>query len=101
MATMKKTHVAQAVLVVGGGTFPIDMLRYDSCIPFSEQDSFAIDREGRRAVALRRFSQDGGAVPSNVQARWQSYGWRFVGLFSVERFQCDRAALIESAERRE
>ena len=62
--------------VEGRGSFPIDMLRYDSCFPAHESDSGEIEaslrpREGNvsRAIFLR-----GPREPT--VARWASFGWK-------------------------
>ncbi len=64
-----------------GCHFPLDMLRYDSCFPATEQDSVKI------AESIRGFS--GGPWTVHVQAlsqnkshwtpaRWQSFGARLI-----------------------
>ena len=60
-------------VVRGGGNFPIDMLRYDSCYPKSERDSGLIESEGRREVTLESA---GRFAPSH--GRWESFLWRVV-----------------------
>ena len=37
----------QHALITGRGEFPVDMLRYDRCAPYTETDSYAI----RNAIA--------------------------------------------------
>lgn len=48
------------MVVEGSGDFPIDMLRYDTTVPASEQDSHLIDERyshhEKRRVILRRFA---------------------------------------------
>lgn len=62
-------------LVRGSGEFPIDMLRYDSACPATEQDSHAMRREEeKRVVLLRRFTLDKPPTVGN-EARWRSFGW--------------------------
>lgn len=67
--------------VEGAGEFPYDMLRYDACWPYSEgHDSGKLSRLGvagheRRRVVLQS-AQEHGPQP----ARWQSFGWRFIGM---------------------
>lgn len=76
MATLKKFDLEFAV-VVGGGEFPYDMLRYDRCFPYSEQrDAAALGQYGwtKRAVVVARYhGQPGSWTP----ARWESFGWQF------------------------
>lgn len=58
----------------------LDMLRYDSCSPATEQESSKIERlmnhRGEPAdhvVQLRRFSVNGGEA---TDGRWRSFGCR-------------------------
>jgi hypothetical protein len=63
--------------VVGKGTFPLDMLRYDKCCPATEPDTYTIGRiSGERKVDLERFSREPRRGPSF--ARWESFGWKVV-----------------------
>lgn len=68
--------------VEGSGLFPFDMLRYDYCWPYSEgHDSPKIAAHpctsdaGLRRVVL----QTQNALDPTV-GRWESFGWRFIGL---------------------
>jgi len=65
----------QTLLVVeGSGDFPVDMLRYDSCVPWGDRDSDKVSRGHElRCVALRRFSTTGRGATAT---RWRSFGWR-------------------------
>jgi hypothetical protein len=63
--------------VTGGGAFPIDMLRYDQCSPYSETDSHMIEdsiREmtGRRTITLIGRNSKGEPTPG----RWDSFNWK-------------------------
>ncbi len=69
--------------VEGTGDFPIDMLRYDTCVPCTEGDAMQIQRtfnENRgkfdepRRIRIRKYSAL--AVPSLTWARWNSFGWK-------------------------
>lgn len=64
--------------VRGNGSFPIDMLRYDSSFPASEVDSHAIERDGiteeGREVTVAHYSNRKGWLPTF--GRWESFGWR-------------------------
>jgi len=64
------------ILVEGRGNFPIDMLRYDNCVPITETDAGAITSRGKkrlRRVALRMYR--GTAHSSATYMRWESFGW--------------------------
>lgn len=71
--------------VRGTGPFPIDMLRYDSCIPASEADSNVIAvthtpgyrRDTEKVVKLRKYTAVRGVAPA-TEGRWQSFGWTVV-----------------------
>ncbi len=60
--------------------FPLDMLRYDNCVPATEPDAREMQRSCERETArgtrinLRRFVQPGGGAPQH--GRWASFGWR-------------------------
>jgi hypothetical protein len=83
----EKRYVTHMV-VEGTGSFPIDMLRYDRCVPESESDAAEIARLIRyesddkpKRIALLRF----GANPYQIEGesrmeygRWLSFGWRVV-----------------------
>jgi len=78
--TMKKTIKAEKfypikIFVMGSGKFPIDMLRYDRCVPATESDANGIaSREAYgRCIGLIRFSSARRSAP-NI-ARWKSFGW--------------------------
>jgi len=69
--------------VVGRVPFPLDMLRYDSCSPDTEEAARAIrssivaEINGHPelvfAVALVRITQEKNWQPT--RARWTSFGW--------------------------
>lgn len=73
---MKHTKVYQWFLVVEGrGSFPFDMLRYDSCFPFEQADSVKLEdhhTERRRVVLVRRGVNDSKCSGE----RWASFGWK-------------------------
>lgn len=65
------------VVVTGTGRFPIDMLRYDRCVPASSEDAGKIERVTFRDgdavhVTLKRYSLNPD-LPT--MARWQSFLW--------------------------
>jgi hypothetical protein len=75
-------------VVEGSGSFPLDMLRYDSACPATEEDSaIAQQHTERRRVALvsRRVNDN---FPT--EARWRSFGWNVVGTYP-ERYEAERA----------
>jgi hypothetical protein len=61
--------------VEGAGEFPLDMLRYDQCYPYSAVDSALMHREHseRRRIVLQSCSR---RMPS--RERWQSFTWTIV-----------------------
>ena len=70
----------QTFAVIGKGSFPIDMLRYDHCFPDSESDAAVIEASFRprdagveRRVILRRHVERSGDFPTYM--RWASFGW--------------------------
>ena len=82
------------LVVEGAGSFPFDMLRYDSCFPYEQEDSRMLEdhhRERRRVVLLRRGVNDG---PGETR-RWASFGWRVVGTF-IEPSDARRLAREEA-----
>ena len=78
---------AQRFVVEGVGQFPVDMLRYDQAVPWSEVDSGKIATdwgsrealEPRQVAVLRHVSvpkpRPGGLGWPTVE-RWRSFGWR-------------------------
>jgi hypothetical protein len=68
--------------VEGGGTFPIDMLRYDACYPASEADSYATEwnvGDGLRRVTLKhRVTKDECLNHYPTEDRWKSFTWNIV-----------------------
>jgi len=76
----------ETMTVTGARDFPIDMLRYEGCIPHDESDSNRIaeswyknehPEEGYTVVLRSSHGQ------SPRGARWRSFGWRVVSV--VER----------------
>lgn len=62
--------------VIGGGAFPLDMLRYDNCWPSGPDDAGKIAdsielKTGRREITLRTNLM---SVPT--ASRWNSFGWK-------------------------
>jgi hypothetical protein len=62
--------------VKGTRHFPIDMLRYDRCFPFSQDDANNLDDHtdpDPRRIGLAYFHSQQNNRPSG--ARWKSFGW--------------------------
>jgi len=62
--------------VVGSGSFPLDMLRYDACHPVSSTDAEKIgmqSNEGERFFKRRSIELAGIRKPT--EARWKSFLW--------------------------
>lgn len=77
MARLARAKQPTTFEVEGWGNFPIDMLRYDNCRPYSEQDSYKIQdsyiaRSAHRKVKLICFN----AFQEPAVGRWESFGWR-------------------------
>lgn len=70
--------------VQGQFAFPIDMLRYDSCYPDSQQDVTAIIESGdpvdraTRQVTLVRIGETRKEAERITRQRWESFGWGLV-----------------------
>ena len=71
----KPFKIFVSVLIVEGcGDFPVDMLRYDRCVPDTEEDAHAIQRGPyKRQVTLRRFSVN---TLRATRGRWDTFGWK-------------------------
>lgn len=79
--------VISEFVVTGRGRFPIDMLRYDCCVPAQLEDVSKIERSmddgvqtasrpnQERSIRLRRYAV-GSALPT--LDRWKSFGWEVV-----------------------
>jgi hypothetical protein len=63
------------LVVEGSGSFPLDMLRYDSAFPYREEDSSHCQPEHenkRRIILCRRSKND----QPGSEMRWNSFGWK-------------------------
>lgn len=79
----EKVEIVEFV-VTGRGRFPIDMLRYDCCVPARQEDVHRIEdsleegvqtasrRSQERTIKLRRYAV-GNPMPTFE--RWSSFGW--------------------------
>ncbi len=66
--------------VIGTGTFPLDMLRYDCCYPLDSSTASDLGLEPRLeevTVYLEKWHQ-GTSYPRITEGRWRSFGWRVV-----------------------
>lgn len=65
------------VTVSGSGQFPIDMLRYDSAHPRTEQDAGQIQQErGKRTVQV--------VMPHEpCRPRWESFCWHVTNVEEI------------------
>jgi hypothetical protein len=63
--------------ISGSGEFPIDMLRYDSCSPYKESDSYLIANTFKRyekwEIYVKCRPLDKKRSPWTVD-RWKSFG---------------------------
>jgi len=83
----RTTIYRQRIVVEGMGSFPLDMLRYDNCIPAQEEEIHKLvmsskdmpEYRERRQIELIRHAYN-GEPPTN--GRWQSFGWRVVSVYS-------------------
>ncbi len=76
MKRIKATHILNTLSVIGSGSFPYDMLRYDSCVPDTQTDVTRafVDRESR-IVYLRQYVP-ADSVAGPTIGRWESFGWK-------------------------
>lgn len=65
--------VITTATVVGSGTFPFDMLRYDNAWPSREDDASAMYPHRDRAKERREVRIC--TLYSFTPERWQSFGW--------------------------
>lgn len=87
--------------VEGAGPLPLDMLRYDSCFPATEEDAatavqYPGECKGRRRIKLIRRT---AGLPEPTEARWRSFGWRVVPISELAAEEREAAA-ARRAERR-
>lgn len=76
---MADKYLKSRVVVIGSGTFPLDMLRYDNCVPATQEDVAALDSTfNPRMVRLDMFMPVGDRGGPTVD-RWRSFGWIVLG----------------------
>ena len=62
--------------VTGSSLFPLDMLRYDQCFPYTAEDASKIGGDllaDERTVTLAFYHPR--RLPTITTARWKSFGW--------------------------
>lgn len=71
---------AHTMTVIGRGTFPIDMLRYDACYPDTSADSGMIEASLEfdphlppREITIRKVTNT--KDDQFTAKRWNSFGW--------------------------
>jgi len=87
MSKNAKTNGFQKATITFHGQFPIDMLRYDRCYPYSEGDSGIINRsimisaiagvilpKEPQVVQVQKWAFRG--MPIWTTERWESFGCR-------------------------
>ena len=75
--TKQKFH-AFTFIVTGDGRFPIDMMRYDRCVPRTQDDvAKMIDHNATRRVEMIAYTPVGNKLEP-TGGRWISFGWGVV-----------------------
>lgn len=78
MPQAKQKFNAFTFIVTGSGHFPVDMMRYDRCVPKTQDDiSLAFSRRDDRRVEVIAFTISGNKLEPTIQ-RWLSFGWPVV-----------------------
>lgn len=83
MSELKQAMYRRTVTVCGSTTFPVDMLRYDRCVPATETDAAIIERTIVHAdvtamIVLNMYSVKPRMWPTD--GRWLTFGWRIVSV---------------------
>lgn len=66
----------QTFVVEGSGSFPFDMLRYDTCFPNTAMDAYKLnddDSKLSRRIEICRYVDTKTNLPTT--ARWASFLW--------------------------
>ena len=74
-------HEFNYVVVLGEGSFPLDMLRYDSCVPATASQAHKLTDDimaAVRVVVLRRWNCQSDGRPQWETRRWASFGWTII-----------------------
>jgi hypothetical protein len=79
-------HFTQKFQVKGKYPFPLDMLRYDSCFPYSQEDVVKIQinldlhsshcSSPETTIMLMRCVETKADIPT--KDRWNSFGWAVI-----------------------
>jgi hypothetical protein len=105
MSKNKATHYAVFILAKVHGPGLVDMLRYDSCCPANEGESYRLEQafhqEANSWVIFKRFVPIGGFPEPNA-ARWRSFSTPCVeqAFKSYEEADYKRRALRAAEEKK-
>jgi hypothetical protein len=74
----QKYH-AYTFTVVGTGRLPLDMMRYDRCVPYQQAGTRVplSDDTNEHSYEMIGYAPIGNRAEPTV-ARWKSFGWRVV-----------------------
>jgi len=72
LQTHERPRYESYLLVTSPYGFPIDMLRYDRCMPAQERDAHVMQTGTPRNVVVVRLHD--GRDPKWTYARWRSFG---------------------------
>jgi hypothetical protein len=67
-------------IIQGKGSFPFDMLRYDSCYPNSEQDSVLLEQTVRNGFVEGKLDRWSICVVSTSNNEWTVQRWESFGV---------------------
>lgn len=68
---------------IGYRRFPVDMLRYDRCLPATEEDSKLVELsfdDGQDRVEICMIKYHAERSPNLTDLRWQSFGWEITSM---------------------
>jgi len=71
---MARKVFSYVFVVLGEGTFPLDMLRYDRCCPVTGDDVDSLLYKKEREIILVHYD----CKNWEPSGRWASFGWRVV-----------------------
>jgi len=75
--------------VVGCGSLPIDMMRYDRCTPHTQEDASKVANSfmnykptEERTIHLHCYMETAGKNPGDhpTTRRWNSFGWKVINV---------------------
>lgn len=67
-------------IIQGKGSFPFDMLRYDSCYPNSERDSVLLEQTVRNGFVQGKLDRWSICVKSASENKWTIGRWESFGV---------------------